>query len=249
MSYTVRGIAKVTWKPNYTISISSPDGLAFDKGTTRHPLVVSLSRTADGTGVANRTILLTTSPTGRPGHGSLARTNTAGSARFSVYDTVDETVTYTANLIPSPTSSMPTISDSLTIVWGVGSLSIGSIGQGYNSGLGATSCDLFTFLSDASGTGVQGRTINFGSPVASPPLVYSASVYNAGSGSVVSGPTVALMPPYPFAPALCEPWNTGPLAVSRPSGSSPLVVYYPVSLVLTGDETAPIFTYTQANWP
>lgn len=118
MSVTVRGKAKVQWRPDFTVLAESPDGLELDADGNLHDLTATLTNTADGSPVADRVIQLSTSPVGNVGDGSLKRTSSSGVATFRVSKSTDGAVTYTASLIPNPPSSSPAVTDDVTIVWG-----------------------------------------------------------------------------------------------------------------------------------
>lgn len=120
MSVTVRGQAKVRWKPNYTIVADSPDGTSLDADGVLHDLIVTLTNTADGSPVVGRTIRLHTDPTGNTGDGKSKITNADGEATFRVSKSVTGAVIYTASLVPVPPTSDPTVEDDITISWGSG---------------------------------------------------------------------------------------------------------------------------------
>jgi len=115
---TVRGKTKVEWTPDFTLTFTSTDGTTLDPGTTLHPLVATLTQTSNGEPVVGRTIRLTTDPTGRVGHGVRGTTDVNGEVTFQVSDVATETVVYTASLIPRPATSLPTLTEDLTIMWG-----------------------------------------------------------------------------------------------------------------------------------
>lgn len=138
MSVTVRGQAKVRWKPDFTLTFSSTDGLSLDPGTTTHPLVATLTNTADGSAVEGRTIRLTTNPTPRIGDTSRRVTDVNGQATFNVSNPSVESVIYTASLIPRPPTTEPTVTESLTITWG------GTICDQCNNDLNGSPPELFT---------------------------------------------------------------------------------------------------------
>jgi hypothetical protein len=117
MSTTVRGKAKVEWRPDFTLTFTSTDGLTLDPGTETHPLVATLTNTVDGSPVEGRTIKLTTSPE-RVGHGEREMTDGEGKCTFEVSNVATESVVYTASVIPRPPTSEPTVTADLTIQWG-----------------------------------------------------------------------------------------------------------------------------------
>lgn len=115
---TVRGKAKINWKPNYTLTFTSSEGLSLNPGDTTS-LVATLTNTADGTPVPNRKIMLTTNPTPRTGDEARKTTNAEGVATFTgITNPSVESVVYTASLIPKPATSLPTVTTDLTIEWG-----------------------------------------------------------------------------------------------------------------------------------
>ena len=118
MAVTVRGKAKIDWKPNYTLTFTSTDGLTLDPGTTLHPLVATLTNTSTGAVITDRVIRLTTSPTPRVGSGQRRTTDANGQVTFQVSNVSVESVVYTASLIPEPAISEPTVTTDLTITWG-----------------------------------------------------------------------------------------------------------------------------------
>lgn len=114
---TVRGNAKILWKPDYTLVFTSPDGLSLDANST-HTLIATLTNTADGSPVANRFIRLSTNPTPRNGDGAQFRTNAEGVVTFTISNGSVESVVYLAEVIPVPPTTEPTVTQSLTIDWG-----------------------------------------------------------------------------------------------------------------------------------
>ena len=117
MSVTVRGKAKIDWKPAYTLTMASPDGVSFSADGATHDLTATLTRTSDGTLISNRTIGLATSPVGRVGDGLRATTDVNGKATFRVSNTDAEVIAYTGSLIPDPPTSDPTITGSINLYW------------------------------------------------------------------------------------------------------------------------------------
>ena len=118
MAVTVRGKAKIDWKPNYTLTFTSTDGLTLDPGTTLHPLVATLTNTSTGAVITDRVIRLTTSPTPRVGSGQRRTTDANGQVTFQVSNVSVESVVYTASLIPEPAITDPTVTADVTITWG-----------------------------------------------------------------------------------------------------------------------------------
>ena len=110
---TVAGVAQVLWKPNWTLSLTSPDGLSLDADGKPHPLRVHLFHTISGAPQVGRQILLETTPSGRAGDKKILFTNAQGRGTFQVEDESDESVLYRASLMTASS-----IGDSLTIQWG-----------------------------------------------------------------------------------------------------------------------------------
>lgn len=114
---TVRGKAKINWKPNYTLTIESSGGLTVDAGGTTI-LTATLTNTATGNPVPNRKITLTTDPSPRTGDGARKTTNADGVVTFEVSNVQVESVQYIASLVPNPPTTEPTVTADLTIAWG-----------------------------------------------------------------------------------------------------------------------------------
>lgn len=110
---TVRGTAIVDWRPAWTLTLTSPDGLSLDADGESHVLQARLTHTVTGDPIPNRQILLQTVPFGEVGNGELAFTNAAGIATFTVSNEDTESVEYTAQVATSGN-----IDDTLTIQWG-----------------------------------------------------------------------------------------------------------------------------------
>ncbi len=100
MPVTVRATTKVRWKPAYTITLSSTDGLALPSDGSGHELVAILTRTSNGDPIVGRLLRLTTDPVARVGENVIRYTDGEGKARYTVSDTLDETVTYQSLLAP-----------------------------------------------------------------------------------------------------------------------------------------------------
>lgn len=120
MSVTVRGKAKVEWRPNFTLVVESPDGTSLPADGELHDLIATLTNTADGTPVVGRTLKLSTDPTGNTGDGKRRRTDSEGKVTFRVSKSSNGSVEYTVSLVPEPATSLPTIEDDITIAWGSG---------------------------------------------------------------------------------------------------------------------------------
>ena len=116
---TCTGVVKITWKPNYTLALVSTDGTELPSGTDKHPLVATLTNTSTGAAVTERSIVLKTNPRSRVGDQKRILTDENGKATFSVSDAASEFVVYTASLIPKPISSLPTVTATVTIDWGL----------------------------------------------------------------------------------------------------------------------------------
>lgn len=118
---TVTGIAQVVWTGGsggtpYVLDLTSTDGLELDADGKLHSLVGTLTKGSDA--VPNRSILLQTSPRGEVGDLVRKTTSSSGAVTFRVSNTDDEVVIYTAQLLPSPSGSSGTVTDSVTITWG-----------------------------------------------------------------------------------------------------------------------------------
>ncbi len=100
MPFTVRGTCQVEWTPAYTLTLVSTDGTTLNGDGLTHPLAATLTHTAGGSPVPNKQLLLNTSPAGKVGDGLVRVTGTDGKATFSVSDTSNETVDYTAAMLP-----------------------------------------------------------------------------------------------------------------------------------------------------
>lgn len=110
---TIRGVTQVVWVPNYTLTLTSPDGLELEADGEEHTIIATLLNTATGAAVPNRTIRLLTTPSARVGNGKRARTDIEGKARFVVSNEDDESIDYEAQLAPQFA-----VTGDLTIQWG-----------------------------------------------------------------------------------------------------------------------------------
>ncbi len=128
---TARGICKVTWKQNYTLTLDSPDGISLPSDGKAHRLNAVLTDNTTGLPVPGRSIVLGTSPISRVGDGSLKITDSKGKAVFTVSDATNEIIDYTASLLPRNRTS-PVITATVEITWGtpVGALDIGRFNPG-----------------------------------------------------------------------------------------------------------------------
>lgn len=100
------------WKPAYTLVVASADGVSLKADGKNHVLTATLTRMSTGAAVPSRNIRLLTSPSSRTGNGKVAWTDGHGVSRFDVSDPNDETVVYTASLLPGGSPSA-----NLSIVW------------------------------------------------------------------------------------------------------------------------------------
>lgn len=122
MSITVRGKAKVEWRPNYTLDVDSPDGTSLPADGFFHDFTATLTNTTTGDPIPNRTLKLKTDPIDRDGHNQRKTTDANGEVTYRIADSFDEVVVYTVSLLPDPPTSVPTITADETITWGTGAL-------------------------------------------------------------------------------------------------------------------------------
>jgi hypothetical protein len=108
-----RGIVTVNWKPNYTLTLTSPEGFSFPADGKTHPLIGALINNANLLPVGGKQIELRTLLSGRVGDGIIKVTDALGKGTWRVSDTVTESVEYTAALLPQRFIE----SDPLTIDW------------------------------------------------------------------------------------------------------------------------------------
>ncbi len=117
MSFTVRGVTQVQWGPDYILTLDSPDGTSLDADGKPHPLIAKLVKTSNGAPVSGRNIRLSTSPGGEVGDGSRKMTDSSGKVTFTVSDSNNETVDYTATLVMASGSPTP-LTATESIQWG-----------------------------------------------------------------------------------------------------------------------------------
>lgn len=209
---TVRGTAQVFWKPDYTLVLSSVDGLSLDSDGKLHLLIATLTHTSSGLPVSSTLVRLATDPRGRRGDRSQHFTDGSGLVTFTVSDNDDESVEYTA-FVPGKG-----IEASLTIQWGssnqwyllfpagpgtidIGDQSIAAFPSGYPwgspwfqllgpGGIGVDPSDLYGFVSvnwtgNRDGSGFISGSTSYDS--------FSATwVSDTGVFLTNSGPGVAL---------------------------------------------------------
>ncbi len=133
MPITVRGSATVLWKPPWTLTLTSPDGLDLDADGESHPLQVRLLHTVTGLPIANRQVLLETDPRGRIGDKAIKWTDANGRCTFNVSSETDESVLYRAAVMTASN-----IEDTLTIQWGEEPEPIIASGQAISAPLAVT---------------------------------------------------------------------------------------------------------------